>query len=404
MRNPLRLVLATLFVLACWRLIAAQSPKPAAPAPVYSQLWGKAGERWDPKGPLKDFSDAGYRAGKAAIPVYPVKVNVRDCGAKGDGRADDTAAFVKALESCPAEGAVLVPAGTYQITDWVKIHKKQKIELRGESREKSILVFTRGLEEIHPTPAKTTTGLPTTNWSWSGGFIQFELCSDAGLSNLTFRFPDRPYPGHFKEHGSNGVNLWSCDNGWARNLTFHNCDSGIFVARSHYVTVQDISFTEYKGRRIKPRHEGGHHAVDFTMSDHCLGDRIDFTNCFFHELGIEHGAHHNVYSACRGVDIHMDHHQYDPYGNLWTEIDLGWGSSAWNNNAHGSTKDEAYWNVRAGRALPYPAENLNNVAVGLQTTQTSVMKPAGPWHETIAPAALQPPNIYYAQHALREKK
>lgn len=375
----------------------------SAPAPLFSKLWGRAGELWDPKGPLKDFSDVGYRSGLSPIPAYPVKTNVLDFGAKGDGRADDTAAFLKAIAACPAGGAVLIPAGTYKITDWIKIHKRQQIELRGEDRARSILVFPKGLEEIHPTPAKTTTGLPTTNWSWSGGLIMFELCTDCGLSNLTFRFPDRPYPGHFKEYGSNGVNFWSCENGWARGLTFHNCDSGIFVARSHYVTVQDVSFTEYKGRRLRPRHEGGHHAVDFTMSDHCLGDRIDFANYFFHELGIEHGANHNVYSNCRGIDIHMDHHQYDPHGNMWTDIDLGWGNAAWVNNAHGSTKDEVYWNIRARKPLVYPEENLNNVAVGFLTTQTSVMKPAAPWHETLDPAALQPANLYYAQLAWRKE-
>lgn len=38
--------------------------------------------------------------------------NVRDFGAKGDGKCDDTDAFLKAVEAIPASGGVLyIPPG-----------------------------------------------------------------------------------------------------------------------------------------------------------------------------------------------------------------------------------------------------------------------------------------------------
>ena len=52
-----------------------------------------------------------------ASPTPAADFNVREFGAKGDGETDDTAAILKALEACgkAGGGAVVVPAGTYQI-------------------------------------------------------------------------------------------------------------------------------------------------------------------------------------------------------------------------------------------------------------------------------------------------
>ncbi|MCX6906896.1 MAG: hypothetical protein NTY01_02510 [Verrucomicrobia bacterium] len=58
-----------------------------------SDLWGTAGEKWTPQSRLPDFSFAGYHAGEAPIPDVAVKASVKNFGAKGDGVADDTAAF-----------------------------------------------------------------------------------------------------------------------------------------------------------------------------------------------------------------------------------------------------------------------------------------------------------------------
>ena len=150
-------------------VLAAWAKAQVEPAGVHSQLWGREGEKWSAASRLTDFSYAGYRSGEAPIPDVPLKSSVRDFGAKGDGEADDTPAFVRAIEATN-NGAILIPAGRYKITDFLNI-RKSNIVLRGEGTDKTILFFPKGLEQIKPKAEATTTGRPTSGYSWSGGYI-----------------------------------------------------------------------------------------------------------------------------------------------------------------------------------------------------------------------------------------
>ncbi len=138
--------------------------------PVYSGLWGVNGELWSPQSRLTDFSYAGYRRGEAPIPIVPVRSNVRDYGATGNGVTDDTAAFKSAI-AATTNGAVLIPAGTYVITDFIKLNKAN-IVLRGEGPDTSILKFPKTLTDVKPDWGQTSTGTPTSNYSFGGGFIE----------------------------------------------------------------------------------------------------------------------------------------------------------------------------------------------------------------------------------------
>lgn len=138
-------------------------------AAEYSQLWGEAGEKWSPTSRLPDFSHAGYQRGESALPSVKRGVSVKAFGAKGDGVTDDTRAFQLALEKTK-EGAIEVPAGRYRITDFLEI-KRSSLLLRGEGPDKSVLYFPKPLNEIKPNWSATTTGLRTSGYSWSGGFV-----------------------------------------------------------------------------------------------------------------------------------------------------------------------------------------------------------------------------------------
>ncbi len=137
-----------------------------------SDLWGVNGERWNPRSRLPDFSYAGYHSGEAPLPRAPRGVSVKDFGAKGDGATDDTAAFQKALTTVKG-GAIEIPQGRYRITDILEI-KRSGIVLRGAGPDKSVLFFPKQLNDIKPNWGETTSGRPTSNYSWSGGFVWFK--------------------------------------------------------------------------------------------------------------------------------------------------------------------------------------------------------------------------------------
>jgi hypothetical protein len=134
-----------------------------------SKLWGSDGSKWTPQSRLPDFSFAGYHCGESPIPSVPLAANVKEFGAKGDGKTDDTEAIRKAIESTQ-QGAILVPAGRYVLTGQLAINRSG-IVLRGEGIGRTVFYIPKSLEEIHGS-AKID-GYKSA-WSFAGGFVEFQ--------------------------------------------------------------------------------------------------------------------------------------------------------------------------------------------------------------------------------------
>lgn len=150
----------------------------------HSQLWGENGELWSPSSRLPDFSHAGYHSGEAPLPSAPAKTSVTNFGAIGDGTTDCTDAFKRAIEQVES-GVIEIPAGHYLISDilWIR---KSGIVLRGAGPGKTVIAPTKKLEEVRPDMSETTDGLPTSNYSWSGGFLWIEgQRTDLPLTQIT---------------------------------------------------------------------------------------------------------------------------------------------------------------------------------------------------------------------------
>lgn len=125
------------------------------------------------KSVIVDFSYAGFEDGADLPSDYSglKKLNVTDFGAIPNDGKDDTAAFQKAL----AQGGkivVFIPQGEFEIDDILRIEASNVI-LKGAGKGKTILKYSRGLEDIYPAPTKNAGGTPTSKYSWSGGFIEF---------------------------------------------------------------------------------------------------------------------------------------------------------------------------------------------------------------------------------------
>jgi hypothetical protein len=131
------------------------------------ELWESYTRNPDRHPQIPNNSYAGYRYGEEAPPDLPVSVRVTDFGANGTDTEDDTAAFKKALaEAGPKGGAVLVPAGTYHLSEPLFIHHSGQV-LRGEGPDRSILHFTKPLEQAY---GRNYSGSKS-RWSWSGGLV-----------------------------------------------------------------------------------------------------------------------------------------------------------------------------------------------------------------------------------------
>lgn len=159
------------------RYAATMSQLPAAVAQSSSEkLWEEFQRSPYTHPQIPNVSYAGYRFSEKPLPSPAVVANVKDYGAKGDGKSDDWDAFHAAIEAAKTAGggAILIPAGEYRLSKIVVLNASNLV-LRGEGSGKTILQFTRPLAEVGPEKVgnwKASEGSPTC--SWYGGLIWAE--------------------------------------------------------------------------------------------------------------------------------------------------------------------------------------------------------------------------------------
>ncbi len=117
---------------------------------------------------IPNVAFAGYAYGEKPLPEPPVVADVKSEGAKGDGRTDDTDAFLSAIAKAGEKGgAVSIPAGEYKLTDVLAI-TKPGVVLRGEGPDKTILAFEKPLAQ------SSLSFMTGSRPSWYGGLIWLE--------------------------------------------------------------------------------------------------------------------------------------------------------------------------------------------------------------------------------------
>jgi hypothetical protein len=182
---------------------------------------------WDPEtSRLKDFTNAGYMQGNFPIPDWPVGVNIRDFGAKGDGLHDDTRTFREAIAACPEKHAILVPRGPYRITEQIvlKPEDRSHFVLRGEEMFGSVLFFPLYLAEIHGLPPGRE---PREKDPRCVGFFRFEGGTHRSFENLSFEFREQPKGNHWEFIGADAIYMSGTEHSWIRNIHVRNADHGI---------------------------------------------------------------------------------------------------------------------------------------------------------------------------------
>ncbi|GGT20077.1 hypothetical protein GCM10010271_23900 [Streptomyces kurssanovii] len=138
------------------------------------------------------IGSAGRGAGARHFPRRPVRADVRDYGAKGDGSVDCAPAINRAVAAVGERGGgtVIVPPGTYRIDDVIRIGHSDVV-LRGAGSGRTTLLATRSLTEVIG-PYGSRYGGDKSSWSWAGGLIW--LCPKDRYASLTAAIRAKAWP------------------------------------------------------------------------------------------------------------------------------------------------------------------------------------------------------------------
>lgn len=184
-----------------------------------------------------------------------------------------------------------------------------------------------------------------TEWLPEVHRIQATL-KDAGIENLHIEFAAEEYAGHFKEAGYNALYFSATHDCWARSVRISNADYGIGLNGTHFCTLQDISLFDSTQRG----NGNGHHGIDISYGSDNLVTQFKLYKEFLHDLSVEWYTHGNVFSYGVGSDLNLDHHRGAPFGNLFTDLQLGKGIRPFaSSGAHGRGPHcgafNTYWNL-----------------------------------------------------------
>lgn len=155
------------------------------------------------------------------IPYYPTFSNVKSSpyNAVGDGIADDTAAIQSAVNGCPEGRAVLLPQGTYRVTNTISI--RSRIVLRGEGPGKTRIIQANSSGDVIWMGRSTSLG-SAINLQTDAlkNMTQLSLVSTAGLASGDYLVLSQlNKPGLVTDQGYDGVCTWCGNDESERSMT-----------------------------------------------------------------------------------------------------------------------------------------------------------------------------------------
>jgi len=143
-------------------------------------------------------------------------------------------------------------------------------------------------------------------------FAKWNHITNVGIEDFHILFPDAPSFGHHLEQGYNGIYFTSVFNGWVRNITISNADSGVLTYNSANLTISDIR-TEGKRR--------GHYAVHAGNVHNVLVKNLMINNPLVHSLTVNTQATKSVFMNAHVFKTPvLDQHAGSNHQNLFDNI------------------------------------------------------------------------------------
>ena len=183
-------------------------------------------------------------------------------------------------------------------------------------------------------------------------FSHWDHLTNVGIEDLHISFPNSPFFGHHMERGYNGIYLTSVFNGWIRDISVHNGDTGILTYNSANVTISNIETTG-KRRAHYSVHAGNVHNMlvkNLTVNNpaiHSLSLNTQSTKCVFQNAIVNEAAvldqhaganHQNLFDNVTTF-IAAKRDEKGPYYPIWD----GSGAGYWQ-PGHG--RYSTTWNLK----------------------------------------------------------
>ena len=230
------------------------------------------------------------------------------------------------------------------------------------------------------------------------------LKHNIGIEHLTFRFPKTAYPGHFKERGYNAIDFYGGYNSWVRKVRIYNADYGVNYRSSYNLTADGVELISQRPKN--PIH--GHHGLNIGHGGDHLLIRFKIDATFQHDITVEWYSTGNVITKGSARNIRMDHHRAAPYLTLWTELNIGEGTTPFVSGGRGdrgphTAAYSTFWNFTAKRKIRFPPSNygprMNFIAFPTGTSKSPSKYDW--WIENIPANQLGPPNLWEAMRLRR---
>ncbi len=193
--------------------------------------------------------------------------------------------------------------------------------------------------------------------------VPWKHLKEVGIEDLKISFPEAPRVAHHVEPGYNAIFLTRLHNGWVKNVTINNADSGILTEEVANVSIIDI-VTEGKNM--------AHYTVAMGGTHNILVRNLKVFNEAVHPLSFNTFSTKNVYQNCEvftspildqhsGVNhqnlfdhikVHIDNKDANEYG-----LFKGGGAGYWK-PSHGAYA--TFWNIEVQLKKP---NNLNDTFI-----------------------------------------
>lgn len=225
---------------------------------------------------------------------------------------------------------------------------------------------------------------------------------DIGVEDLSIHFDWSPTAKHSRERGLNGIYIEKVKNCWVKNVHIVNADYGVNLKDSHFCSIKGVKLSTTKSREGVYKYDG-HHGITVSGGSENLVEDFDVSARFRHDITSSTFSVHTVFSKGKGVDLNMDLHRMFPYATLFTEIDLGAGTTPFRSGGKlirgpHSGAFTTFWNIWADNSFTrhYDPQDFGPSLnyVGVRRLRWMTTKPEHWFHEDFGHQEMCVPNLY----------